>query len=389
LRIGQTIALICAALVAACGGESPPQQGFTPPDLGPRGGRLTLEPHGPIDFGSVPEGHRSFRRVEIGNSGDGPLTILEALPLKGTHWSFSVRPADDSPTASLPAVLLPGEVLPFDVVYRPTQRGPFTGHLLIRSDDRRRPETHLILSGESLESCVAVAPSRLVLPATPAGTASNRPVTISNCGNRVISVLGVALVKGGSEDFVVAAQPEGLASDCVGRPRMACEGDARLGPGAEAMVIIRYSPERRGAASAWLTIRTDVRASEEIDVALLGRGVIDQPPVAVCAIGAEGGPDPADHPDIDDPLVVRPGRDLLLVGSDSRDPVGRIVTHAWSVVERPEWSKKEIEPASEASDARFFPDVPGRYLFELVVTDDAGQLSEPPCRQAAQLVIPE
>ena len=67
---------------------------------------------------------------------------------------------------------------------------------------------------------------------------------------------------------------------------------------------------------------------------------------------------------------------LKLDGTDSSDPDGDKLTHAWSIVSAPHGSAAALTGAT-APVASLVPDLIGSYVFALVVTDDHGKASDP------------
>ena len=86
-------------------------------------------------------------------------------------------------------------------------------------------------------------------------------------------------------------------------------------------------------------------------------------PVAVCSVD----PNP----------VTPPFQEVTWDGSASFSPSGEaIAKYDWQLVERPVGSVAEM-PSGRAIRSGFIPDMAGDYVAELVVTTDAGEVSEP------------
>jgi hypothetical protein len=75
-------------------------------------------------------------------------------------------------------------------------------------------------------------------------------------------------------------------------------------------------------------------------------------------------------------LVARVGEELSLDGSSSCDPDSDVLTYFWRLDAAPGGSRWPLSQAASA-EARFIPDVAGRYRLSLRVTDAAGAKSDP------------
>ncbi|MDD2759210.1 MAG: DUF4384 domain-containing protein, partial [Methylomonas sp.] len=70
------------------------------------------------------------------------------------------------------------------------------------------------------------------------------------------------------------------------------------------------------------------------------------------------------------------GETVRLYGGDSRSQDGSPLVYSWKMTEQPAASKAVLEQPGDAAP-RFVPDLPGRYVAELIVTDTGGRVSEP------------
>ena len=82
---------------------------------------------------------------------------------------------------------------------------------------------------------------------------------------------------------------------------------------------------------------------------------------------ADAGPDQA---------LANEGTTIELDGSQSFDPDGDPITHAWTITTKPPWSSANLSD-STAVNSTFVADLLGTYVIELVVTDDLGLKSVP------------
>lgn len=162
-----------------------------------RGAEITVESGGvsyvslqvqPVDFGTVRTGNPVERTVNITNSGNAPLTITSYVHAQG----FEVF---DFP--ELPLQLAGGASLPVRVRMTAALPGPYTGSLLIQSNDADEEVFQLPLSGTVIAPEIAlyegdtVSPPGLVSGNSPPvdfgttrqGTAVSRVMTVANHGS--------------------------------------------------------------------------------------------------------------------------------------------------------------------------------------------------------------
>ena len=95
--------------------------------------------------------------------------------------------------------------------------------------------------------------------------------------------------------------------------------------------------------------------------------------VTLVACGSKDDATPIAHAGVDQ--VVTPGVSIALDGSASSDRDGRVKNYAWTLLSSPADSRSGFE--GSGATPMFSVDALGRYVFSLVVTDDAGNVSYP------------
>ncbi len=228
--------------------------------------------------------------------------------------------------------------------------------------------------------CIRVEPDRLEFEYALVGRTTTRPVMIESCGGQPLEVTRVFLTPESSATLAVADDS-------------AFELPATATPPPTRMVEVTFAPPDRAAYGGTLVIESNDPTRPRIEVPIVGRGTMNECPVAVAA-----------------PAEIRPYplEIIELVGSASTDidgPDGVPVRHEWTVVERPEGSTAQPverfqnprDPANtglpddpSTPDALFFVDLAGRYVIELVV-EDTLQTTAPSdtCPQAPARVVIE
>lgn len=173
--------------------------------------------------------------------------------------------------------------------------------------------------------------------------ATNRP-PLANAGADQTAYVQQLVTLDGSASSDPDGDPLSYAWSIVGRPPgsiAALNGATSVNPA--------FTPDREGAYTIQLTVSDGQLTSSPDSVVV---STLNSAPVA------NAGPDQT--------AVV--GQAVQLDGSGSSDVDGDALTYAWAVIERPSGSTAEVEDPALVN-ARFTPDVPGRYGIELVVDD--------------------
>jgi hypothetical protein len=328
------------------------------PDAAPaRGPRIAVTPEA-LEFGSVPAGESASLSVTVSNIGDADLAIWGLVVNGSAVFSVIVRGVDpqrrpdalDDPDGDGAPGLAPGASFALTVRYAPRTAGADVGALAIRSSDPGRPEVGVRLAANTGVPCLALEPEALSFPGSILGRPDDREVRLANCGDGPLTVEGLDL-----DGDVGFSLPEA--------PPLPLTIEA----GAATALSVRFTAREVGEHRGTLTVRTAEAGARTLP--LLGRGAENRCPIAVPA-----------QPDFE----VQPLDVVMLDGSPSRDPDGRVVRFEWVVVSAPEGSGSvpgermlaESDPAvgvvdddRETPQATFWVDLPGTYVLELRVRD--------------------
>jgi len=144
---------------------------------------------GALDFGVVPVGSSSDRRIAIVNLGTAALRVSAMTSDEPAFWS-----------AATTLVVAPDSSEWVTLTFAPGSSASFGGSLTIASDDPDSPLTSIALSGEGLEpSALAVSPPSLAAT-LPVDGRQLRALTLSNTGSA-------------ESGFVVEIRTPSLAND--------------------------------------------------------------------------------------------------------------------------------------------------------------------------------
>lgn len=80
-------------------------------------------------------------------------------------------------------------------------------------------------------------------------------------------------------------------------------------------------------------------------------------------------------------------RETCLDGTGSYDPEGQSLTYKWTIISAPEGSTETLD-TNTAPDPCFFPDLPGEYVFQLVVNDGVRNSAPATVTLTAQVYVP-
>lgn len=326
-----------------------------------------------IDFGRVPAGREATETITVMNIGQSTLTF-DAIALEQIQSDFSVTIGDVDPSQDTSILadpdrdgspgLDPNKSFQLTVHYLTEVEGPDEGSVVIVSNDPSSPTT-IILKANGATPCINVNPEELVFPPALVGRTTARPVNIESCGGEPLQLANVYLKDDSSPAYVLQ---EGLP-DFPSALQPFVEGQ----PAPSLQVIVELTPEDEAAYGGTLVIESDDPLTPVIEVPLVGRGTINECPIAEVA-QAEYNVLPLD-------IVTLDGSP----SSDSDGPNGQPVRYEWVVVERPDGStavpvERFFNPARPADGgpaddtatpaAQFFVDLAGHYVIELRVTDN-------------------
>ncbi|MGI5860984.1 MAG: choice-of-anchor D domain-containing protein [Myxococcales bacterium] len=250
-----------------------------------------LEPGGPvdegtslaheatIDFGIVKLGGATTRSLAVRNFGDADLTAETPFFEKGTAFQLTtVMENCGEATDDLSRVPFGGCRL-IVVEFHPEALGEATDVLVLRSDDKERPELKLRLRGRAavgaLQVCVAsVVGSDQNEPLDQCSSADKKELTVNfgslpfdggsleravrlrNLGDVDLVIEGVTPAAGDPVDF--ALEPAGY--------------QAVLAPGESAFLALVFKPSDVGQRSGTLTVSADDPAGAPVLIHLTARG---------------------------------------------------------------------------------------------------------------------
>ena len=227
--------------------------------------------------------------------------------------------------------------------------------------------------------CLEVSPVDVDFGSVSFGSHREVAVALASCGGADVVVDSVGLDPRSSEDFELVATLDGLDDACLSERGVACAGGARIPLGESRSFVVCYAPADDGPDGGLAFVTTNVPGSETVGINLLGRGAHDLPPECLAEARLAGAQEWGIYPDADQLLETIPLKPLELRGTSSHDLDGSVVAYEWQVAERPDGSTAQIAPYEGAPEATFFLDLAGVYRFELGVTDNRGQSSQPAC----------
>ena len=237
--------------------------------------RLCLLPS-EIAFHNVEVGWKVAEAFIVQNTGVLDLSIdieLERVPTDRfwiTPDSVDRRAVDGDPAAG--RLLRPGSYVLFHVWFRPAEPGVFSGRLVVRSNDPRRPVATMGVRAESVVSCIRTRPTAVEFGAVVVGGRSARPVAVENCGSRVVRV-GSMVTAEAPGPFRVVRPLAGLECAYGNGLRQVCEGEASVGAGEEQSFVVEFAPQTEGGATASTVLHSNVRENENVTLELSGVGV--------------------------------------------------------------------------------------------------------------------
>lgn len=355
-----------------------------PIEIGAPGAEIFVSPT-LLDFGLVEAGMEKSLTANISNVGQGDLEITR-LNVDGSQ---DFRAEIDGETVGgdldAPLVIAPDETITLTVIYAPEILGPDQGELEIFSNDRDGRVETINLQANGADACIRVVPEVLDFGAALRvdeieGESPNvRPVSIESCGTVPLRIDAIEIVGGdGLFQLVEAFEPFELPP-----PTEGAEPPTR-------QLQVAFFPLELQAYGAEMFI-TSNGTREPLKVDLFGRGVDNSCPVPI-SVSDEYNVQPLDIIDLD--------------GTPSTDPGGEVTRWQWAVIDSPQGSVAQVverfEDPSRPADggptdddstptAKFFVDLAGRYVLELIVWDNLGQQSCAPTAVASVTIeaVPE
>ena len=342
-----------------------------------------------FDFGSVDAGEVAELAATLSNVGQGPLLISE-IRIDGSGDFSAIlddMTLDEMNRGSM--TIVPGARREMTIRYEPPTAGPDLADLVIISNNAQAEEVRTPIIANGAAPCIQITPDTLdfgssLLVADREGDTPNRlPIIIESCGGAPLKISNVEF--------------EGAAFGFPETPEPNMDGDLILLPAAAASeafpsfsIDVGFWPTAEQNYGGRMLLYTNTSA-EPLVVDLFGRGVENSCPLPVTTL---------------ERYEVAPLEIITLDGSPSADAGGEVQRWVWSVVERPSGSVSQVVeslfsnadpagggPADDESTptATFFVDLAGRYVIELEVYDNLGQVSCAPNAVATVVIeaVPE
>lgn len=247
---------------------------FTPAGAGSKMGAITMK------LANLPDQNINL----LASAGDGMLALNNnAVVLGSQHVNVAAPPSQLSATnvgfnnltvigaavsganggdfilavPKLPAVLAPGQSLPYSLVFKPSALGARSAAVTFTSDDPKNPMAAFAVSGTGVSFSETINPVTLDFGNVKAGTTSMAlTTTLSNLSAAPLGVLSVAVAGKGAADFQAQAPMAPFSIPANGT----------------LPVSVVYAPMAAGVGSSTLTIGLDDPKTPTVTVALKGTG---------------------------------------------------------------------------------------------------------------------
>lgn len=349
---------------------------------------LVVEPLS-FDFGIVDAGEVAELRGTLRNVGQGALFISRMRIDGSEDFSILVDEVEVDEAGDSQITIDAGAQREIIVRYAPPTAGPDRGELVITSNNPAATDLRIPVIANGAAPCIQVTPdtldfgASLIVASREESTPNFSTLFIESCGG---SPLKVSRLEFEGDAF-------GLTSPIEPND----DGDLILLPATTQGEVfptyqleVGFWPLEEQNYGGRLLLYTNTSA-EPIVVDLFGRGVENSCPVPVTTL---------------ERYEVAPLEIITLDGSPSVDPGGEVQRWVWSVIERPSGSVSQVveslfsnaDPAGGGPEddeatptANFFVDLAGRYVIELEVYDNLGQVSCAPTAVATVIIeaIPE
>ncbi|AKU90572.1 hypothetical protein AKJ08_0959 [Vulgatibacter incomptus] len=294
-----------------------------------------------LRFGAVKVGTSVTLPIDITNRGTSECLVwgLELDPDGSRAFSSTSMPSHST------AVLAPGEKLTVAVRYAPTRTMGVvdSSHLVFNHSNVDTPPTVVPISGLAMGLDLVAEPNPILFGPVPTPLQAFKPFVVRNRGAEAVRITRISIAADGSQRFSARADDQLPLA---------------IAPAASKGFTASYKPLEwtidHGTIELWL---------EGIDEPFLVRAkgtAVDDPcelcswPTAICPAEAQS--------------VMVNSRAVLAGDADS--PFGREITCKWQVISAPIGSS--ARPQGAGCTPSFVPDLVGRYVFELLVTDALG-----------------
>ncbi len=186
------------------------------------------------NFGSVTVGAANSQTIQIGNTGNGVLTITQAS-VTGTGFSTTAL--------TLPLSINPGQTSTFNAQYQPSAAGAASGSITIVSNAATSPNV-LALTGTGVAATqtLTLSTNTLGFGNVATGASSTLPVTVTNTGNSNVLI------------SQIVASGTGYSLSGAGVP-------VTLTPSQSLIFSVIFSPTVTGSVSGSVTITSNATGS--------------------------------------------------------------------------------------------------------------------------------
>jgi hypothetical protein len=344
-----------------------------------------------VRFPRLPPGERDEQELIVRNYGSAPLSIFEAAYSGGGDFSIDDLPDEEivlDPYDAAGAEENPERYeLAINVRYSPRGDGGDTGEILIVSNDTRgetnsdgRGETIVDVQANAQSPCILVDGTTRHFGQVPIGASTVNVVNVTNCGSETLSISGIEISQN-SDDDEFALDLESWDVNDDGQ----LDDTVNISPGASESFQIDYGPIQVGSDTGTALITSNDPAQSSLELQLVGRGSDGQCPEASVSAKVRGvstSPRPT--------VSAAPLDYVVLDGSSSSDPDGRVVDYTWTEIELPDGLSDVLGPTAEdpgdtdQSKREFRALLAGTYKFGLEVKDNEGFVS---CNQAVATIV--
>jgi hypothetical protein len=316
------------------------------------------------------------RMVQIQNVGEAPLRVQQIFiaesdvfrvtipqPSQDEDGNTVYAPEDDLEGEGWPEVLQPGEEFPVRVWFKPNDRLPKEGKLVLKSNDPNSPRYEVPLSGNSGSACLNTNIDEVAFGQGSIGQTTQKTVTIENCSrSEDLEVSEIALSEdaGGVFQVVEDSLPGELNADPL-----------TIAPREQENFVVTFSPTAQEDYSGTLVIKSNDPANNEKELPVTGSGTDNECPIAQASASLQGTAVPQTV------INTVPLNTVEFDGTQSSDPDGNDdnLTYEWVIVSRPQGSTQSMLPNATVAEPRLFLDIAGTYEIELKVYDEEGAAS--------------
>lgn len=212
-----------------------------------------------LSVGKVEVNRSAEKIITLAASGDSTV-IIESVELTETtsnEWTLTGVPP---PGTMIP----PGESLSVTLAYNPTDLGPDSARIVVKSNSLNKPEVSFGVCAEGIEATLCADPVPLDLGPVVLGTKVDGTVEISNCGSTTVDVNRIVM----SSDAAHPSHPELVVESTPTLP-------ANFEPNAAFEVTVSLTPTALGPANGFLEVETGGAGGPKAYVPVTARAVED------------------------------------------------------------------------------------------------------------------